>query len=161
MWNILDKVEEYLCAILLFFISVLTFLNVIVRYLTNGSLAFTEELVVNLFVWITVLGGAIAFRKRAHLGVTFLTNLLPARWQKAVAVLSGVAGAVLFVLLFVQGIGMVVQEYQNQMTTYSMALPMWIFGLAVPFGALIMLLRVIQAAWEEVRELGTREKSNG
>lgn len=161
MWNILDKIEEYLCAILLFFISVLTFLNVIVRYLTNGSLAFTEELVVNLFVWITVLGGAIAFRKRAHLGVTFLTNLLPARWQKAVAVLSGVAGAVLFVLLFVQGIGMVVQEYQNQMTTYSMALPMWIFGLAVPFGALIMLLRVIQAAWEEVRELGTREKSNG
>ncbi|MDK2784410.1 MAG: hypothetical protein PWQ41_276 [Bacillota bacterium] len=161
MWNILDKVEEYLCAILLFFISVLTFLNVIVRYLSNGSLAFTEELVVNLFVWITVLGGAIAFRKRAHLGVTFLTYLLPARWQKAVAVLSGVAGVVLFVLLFVQGVGMVVQEYQNQMTTYSMALPMWIFGLAVPFGALIMLLRVIQAAWEEVRELGTREKSNG
>lgn len=161
MWNILDKIEEYLCAILLFFISVLTFLNVIVRYLTNGSLAFTEELVVNLFVWITVLGGAIAFRKRAHLGVTFLTSLLPTRWQKAVAVLSGVAGTVLFVLLFVQGIGMVAQEYRNQMTTYSMALPMWIFGLAVPFGALIMLLRVIQAAWEEVRELGTREKSNG
>ncbi|MDK2881859.1 MAG: hypothetical protein PWP12_298 [Bacillota bacterium] len=161
MWNVLDKLEEYLCAVLLFFISVLTFLNVIVRYLTNGSLAFTEELVVNLFVWITVLGGAIAFRKRSHLGVTFLTNLFPKRWQKAVAVLSGFAGTVLFLLLFAQGVGMVVQEYKNQMTTYSMALPMWIFGLAVPFGALIMLLRVIQSTWEEVRELGAREKSNG
>ncbi|HHY93273.1 MAG TPA: TRAP transporter small permease [Firmicutes bacterium] len=161
MWSILDKVEEYLCAILLFFVTGLAFLNVIVRYLTNGSLAFTEELVVNLFVWITVLGAAIAFRKRAHLGVTFLTDLFPPRLQKAVVALSGLAAFVLFGLLFFQGIGMVAQEFQNKMATYSMALPMWIFGLAVPIGALIMLVRAVQAAWEELRELDARAKSNG
>ncbi|HHV58185.1 MAG TPA: TRAP transporter small permease [Firmicutes bacterium] len=161
MWKTLDKVEEYLCAFLLFFVSALAFANVIVRYLTNGSLAFTEELVINLFVWITVLGASIAFRKRAHLGVTFLTNLFPPRLQKAVAALSGLAAFALFGLLFIQGLGMVAQEFQNKMATYSMALPMWIFGLAVPIGALIMLVRAVQAAWEEMRELNARARSNG
>jgi len=56
---------------------------------------------------------------------------------------------------------MVAQEFQNKMATYSMALPMWIFGLAVPIGALIMLVRAVQAAWEEMRELNARARSNG
>ena len=60
MLKVLDKIEEYICAFLLFFMAALAFANVLVRYLTDGSLAFTEELIVNLFVWITVLGGAIA-----------------------------------------------------------------------------------------------------
>ena len=64
----------------------------------------------------------------------------------------------LFVLLFNQGIGLVVQEYKNKMVTYSMALPMWWFGLAVPFGALIMILRAIQATISDFKLLSNQEQ---
>ncbi|MGI6605241.1 MAG: TRAP transporter small permease [Firmicutes bacterium] len=153
MWKVLDKIEEYLCAGMLSVMAALTFANVLVRYLTNASLAFTEELVVNLFVWVTMFGGAIAFRKGAHLGVSVLTNMFPTRLQKAVVILSAVCGVALFAILFKEGVGLVSQEYKNQMTTYSMGLPMWWFGLAVPTGALICLLRVVWAATNELRSL--------
>lgn len=158
MLRVLDKIEEYLCAALLFFMAGLAFANVIVRYLTSGSLAFTEELIVNLFVWITVLGAAIAFRKNAHLGVELVVNRLPVRWQKAAIVFGAICTAGLFICLFNQGIGLVAQEYKNQMVTYSMALPMWWFGLAVPFGALIMILRALQATISELRTLSKQEQ---
>lgn len=156
--KVLDKIEEYICAFLLFFMAALAFANVLVRYLTDGSLAFTEELIVNLFVWITVLGGAIAFRKKAHLGVELVVNRLPVRWQKAAVIFGGICSVALFVLLFNQGIGLVVQEYKNKMVTYSMALPMWWFGLAVPFGALIMILRAIQATISDFKLLSNQEQ---
>ncbi|MGI6596756.1 MAG: TRAP transporter small permease [bacterium] len=154
----LDKIEEYICAFLLFFMAALAFANVLVRYLTDGSLAFTEELIVNLFVWITVLGGAIAFRKKAHLGVELVVNRLPVRWQKAAVIFGGICSVALFVLLFNQGIGLVAQEYKNKMVTYSMALPMWWFGLAVPIGALMMIVRAVQATISDFKLLSNQEQ---
>ncbi|NLG86114.1 MAG: TRAP transporter small permease [Firmicutes bacterium] len=157
MLKILEKTEEYICAFLLLFMAGLAFANVIVRYLTNGSLAFTEELIINLFVWITVLGGAIAFRKKAHLGVELVVNRLPIRGQKIAIVFGAICTVALFVSLFNQGIGLVAQEYKNQMVTYSMALPMWWFGLAVPFGAIIMMIHAVQAAIEELQTLSANQ----
>lgn len=157
MRKILNQIEEYLCAAMLLFIAALAFANVVVRYLTDGSLAFTEELIVNLFVWITVLGGAIAFKRRAHLGVSILTNKFPVKYQKAVVTFTALCSVGLFLLLFTHGVQLVISEYTNKMTTYSMALPMWWFGLAVPLGALLLIIRVVQAAWDELRSLSGRE----
>lgn len=146
----LNKLEEYLCAGLIMFMAVLTFLNVIARYLTEQSLAFTEELVVNLFVLATLLGASIAFRKGAHLGVSLFADRFLAKYKKAVIILSAVSGVAIFGILLYHGVGMVIQEYKSEMTTYSMGLPMWWFGLAVPVGAMLAIIRVVQAAVAEL-----------
>jgi TRAP-type C4-dicarboxylate transport system permease small subunit len=151
----LDRVEEYLCAALILFMSLLTFANVIVRYLTDDSLAFTEELVINLFVLVTLLGASIAFRRNAHLGFSLLFDIFPYSCRKWFAVLSGFAGAALFIVLCVHGVDMVIQEYTSEMTTYSMGLPMWWFGLSVPVGAIIIAIRVVQVAVGEWKMFST------
>ena len=48
--------EDVVGAVLLGGMAVLTFLNVINRYVFKQSIAFTEEITVNLFVWITLIG---------------------------------------------------------------------------------------------------------
>ncbi|HHW92654.1 MAG TPA: TRAP transporter small permease [Firmicutes bacterium] len=161
MLKFVEKFQEYACAVMLFFVVALAFANVIVRYLTNASLAFTEELIINLFVWLTVFGGAIAFKRKAHLAVTALTNLFPPKLQKAAVVFSALCSTALFILLLYHGYNLVVQEYVNKMTTYSMALPMWWFGLALPFGAVLLIISVVQATLEELRLLAEKEQANG
>ena len=161
MLKFVEKFQEYACAVMLFFVVALAFANVIIMYLTQGSLAFTEELIINLFVWITVFGGAIAFKRKAHLAVTALTNLFPPKLQKAAVFFSALCSTALFVLLLFHGYKLVVQEYVNKMTTYSMALPMWWFGLALPVGAVLLIISVVQATLEEMRLLGEKEQANG
>lgn len=153
MFKFLDKAEEWTCAIMLFFMAILAFINVIVRYLTTFSFSFSEELLVNLFVWITMLGASIATRKGALLGVTFLVDRLPTGLKKVVSLAVTFCGVILFLLLTFHGVDMVRSEYRSGMTTYSMALPMWIFGLAVPVCAFLLIARTIQRGVDEWKAL--------
>ena len=63
--------EEASCAILFAIMAIVAFVNVISRYLLKYSLAFTEELLISFFVWLTLLGAAVAFREGSHLGFSF------------------------------------------------------------------------------------------
>ncbi len=153
--KLLDRVEEGTCAIMLIFMAGLAFINVVVRYLTNFSFAFTEELLVNLFVWITLLGASIATRRGSLLGVTYLFDRFPPKLQKAAVVFIAGCGVVLFTLLALHGTEMVRSEFRSGMTTYSMALPMWIFGMAIPVCAVILILRTIQKAFEDWKDISS------
>lgn len=152
----LDLFEEYMCAFLIALMATLAFANVVVRYLSDQSLAFTEELIINLFVLATLLGTSLAFKRGAHLGMTFIDSLLSPRALRWVAGLVAVCGVVLFVVLFYFGLDMVFQEYESEMVTYSMALPMWWFGLSVPIGSIFVVIRVVQAAVVELRALNQK-----
>ncbi len=136
--------------------STLAFANVIVRYLTDQSLAFTEELIINLFVLATLLGASMAFKRGAHLGMTFIDSMLPPKGLRIISLLVAACGVALFAILLYFGVDMVMQEYENGMVTYSMALPMWWFGLSVPVGSAIVIIRVIQAAVRELRDLNAK-----
>ena len=57
--------------------TLVAFVNVVTRYFIRFALAFTEEIVVSLFVWLTLLGTAIAFRQGAHLGFSFIVDRTP------------------------------------------------------------------------------------
>jgi len=153
--KLLDRVEEGTCAIMLIFMAGLAFINVVVRYLTNFSFAFTEELLVNLFVWITLLGASIATRKGSLLGVTYLFDRFPRKMQKATVAFGAVCGVTLFVLLAFHGAEMVRSEFRSGMTTYSMALPMWIFGMALPVCALVLIFRTVQKAVEDWKAISS------
>jgi TRAP-type C4-dicarboxylate transport system permease small subunit len=159
--KVLHNFEEIICAVILMFMAVLCFANVIVRYLTNFSLAFSEELLVNLFVWLTLLGTAVGFKRKAHLGMTLLTNRLPKTWKRPVVALTAAVSAGLFALLAWRGYFMVLEEYESGMVTYSMGLPMWLFGLAVPVGSLIVVGRVVQAALIELRPRSKKATEGG
>ncbi len=93
--------------------------------------------------------------------MTALTNLFPPKLQKAAVVFSALCSIVLFLLLLFHGYNLVVQEYINKMTTYSMALPMWWFGLALPVGAVLLLISVVQVTMEELRLLEEKDRANG
>jgi len=62
--------------------TLVAFVNVVTRYVVRYSLAFTEEVVVSLFVWLTLLGTAIAFREGSHLAFEVLVDRLPAAGRR-------------------------------------------------------------------------------
>jgi TRAP-type transport system small permease protein len=74
-------VLKYVIAFFLAVMVVLVFGNVVLRYVFNSGIAFSEELSRWLMVWLTFLGAVVALRERAHLGVDTLVLLLPP-WGK-------------------------------------------------------------------------------
>ena len=67
-----DHFEEALGALLMGIMATLSFMNVVTRYVFNYSTAWTEELVIYLLVWATLLGTALAYRQGSNLMVAFI-----------------------------------------------------------------------------------------
>lgn len=136
--------EEYIIAVLLLVMTIINGANIITRYLLKYSLAFSEELLVYIFVWTSMLGASAAVTRGANLGLSILTDRLPSKWQKYVTAITAFAGVILFVVLLVMGIQMVRSEFRFGLTTPTMGLPEWIFGLGIPVGAVFYIYRSIQ-----------------
>jgi C4-dicarboxylate transporter DctQ subunit len=152
----ITHLEEVLCAALLAIMSIITFANVFARYLLKYSFAFTEELVVSLFVWLTLLGAAIAFREQSHLGFSFITDRLPQKMQKFFLWLSAGLAASLFIFLIYFAIRQVGEEITLGITSSGIGVPQWWYTVGMPVWGFLVIVRVFQGAHRTSQKMGSR-----
>ena len=149
--KILNKIEEGICILCLIAMTALVFANVFSRYVLHLSLSFSEEITTNLFVLLSMMGTAIAARRRAHLGLSILTDAVSPKLRRALLVFGFGLATVFSFAVFFYGIKMVQSEYILGQVTPAMQWPEWVYGLFVPFGAIFMTLRFAQITLEEIR----------
>lgn len=66
--------EDWVVIASFMVIVVVTFVNVLSRYIFKASLAFSEEITINLLVVLTMMGAVVGVRLGAHLGFTYLVE---------------------------------------------------------------------------------------
>lgn len=125
-------------------ILVLTVGNVFSRKVIHRSWSFTEELVVAVFVLITLLAAALAAREGDLVNLTLFTDRLPKKMKKAVVILSTVLSISFTAILFVYGMDKVLTQLENGKRTFVLNWPEWIFWSFVPIGAACMILHFIE-----------------
>lgn len=159
MKKILYEIEDNFCAGILLCMTILTFINVIARYLFQASMPFVEELTCLGLVILSIVGAAVAAKRGAHLGLSVLTDLLPVRVQKYIAVTANVLGIILGGIILYFGYLMSLREYRLNLLTAGMQWPEWIFGMSVPFGGLFLIIRYALMTYEAIKELKIKEEA--
>ena len=142
----LDRLEEGACVLLLAVMTAVALLNVVTRYLIRYSLAFTEEVVVSLFVWLTLLGASIAFREGMHLGFTWVVERMPRGLQRCAIWLSAALALGLFTTVIYFGVGQIRTERQLGTTSEALAVPQWWYTAGIPVIGALILIRIVQGA---------------
>ncbi|WP_309091683.1 TRAP transporter small permease [Domibacillus sp.] len=84
----LENTLNIIMALALAVMVVLVFGNVVLRYLFNSGITWSEEMSRYLFIWLTFLGAIGAFKNKEHLGVDMLIKRLPTKMKKVVIVIS-------------------------------------------------------------------------
>lgn len=143
MKAILSRIEEVLCVIALVIMTVLTFANVIARYIFSASFSFSEEITTYLFVLLSLLGSAVAARRKAHLGFTALIDIVPENVRRIFHAISFLLATLFSSALFVFGMKMVYSQMSRGQVTAGMQWPEWIFGAFVPLGAFFITLEFL------------------
>ena len=143
MKAILSRIEEVLCVIALVIMTVLTFANVIARYVFSASFSFSEEITTYLFVLLSLLGSAVAARRKAHLGFTALIDIVPENVRRIFHAISFLLATLFSSALFVFGMKMVYSQMSRGQVTAGMQWPEWIFGAFVPLGAFFITLEFL------------------
>ncbi len=100
--SLTDRIEENLIAALLGLMTLVTFANVVARYLFNSNILWALEVTVFMFGWLVLLGASYAVKKHAHLGVDAILNMVSAPARRTMALFS-VACCLVFSLLLLKG----------------------------------------------------------
>ncbi len=98
----IDRIEETLIAILLGLMTVLTFANVLARYLFNSNIFYALELTVFMFAWLVLLGASYAVKKNAHLGVDAVVNMARPNARRVMGLISALV-CIIYAALLLKG----------------------------------------------------------
>ena len=150
-WRDLLRQPDLLAAmaILLGFVIICS-LQVFLRFILPVPLSWTEELVSAFVIWMTFLGIIAVERKKSHIRVELLEELLPA---KAVAVLYGVfdLAIVTCLLAMIWGGWETLDETAYQRTP-ALAIPLNALIAVVPLASIALVIIVIRNAIRRFRE---------
>ena len=151
---VLREFEKIVCALLFLGMTLLGFINVVIRYGTHYSFAATEELMTNGFLLLTVFGAAIAARRGEHLAVTLIQDALPKRLAQGVFILSVILSVILLAASAWFSWVTLMNQFQTGVRSYALGVPAWWYQAALPFGFALVILRYLQhaaGAWRASR----------
>jgi TRAP-type C4-dicarboxylate transport system permease small subunit len=151
---LLGHFEEVSCAVLFSVMTLIAFGNIVTRYLFKYSFAFTEELVVSLFVWLTLFGAGIAFRTGSHLGFTLLFERMPLGLRRIQIWFFCALSAILFVALIYYSIKQVHYEITFNIRSMGVGIPQWYYTIGMPVWSLLVLYRIFQGAYLAIQKTG-------
>lgn len=127
------RTDYWIAALLLMAMALIAFVNILSRYFINFSIGATEEITINLFVWMTVVGTGIAFERGAQLGMVTVFNRFPLSMRKGLVVFSALLGAGLFILVGVYMIQAIYDEVTLfHATSAALGIPVWVYYAGVP-----------------------------
>lgn len=148
MQKLLSNLEETLCVVLLSFMSLFAFMNVVCRYAFSMPLAFTEELTTGWLVLLSFLGAGIAAKRGSHLGLSLVTDFLPSSLQKFFALVGAILAVIFCGTIVYYGIEFTTHAYDMKQLSGGMQWPEWIYNSYVPIGAALLTLRFALIGYE-------------
>ncbi|MFG6577586.1 TRAP transporter small permease [Sulfitobacter sp. 1A15333] len=145
---LLNEFEKIVCAVLFLGMTLIGFINVVVRYATHYSFAASEEVLTNGFLLLTVFGAAIAARRGQHLAVTIVQDFLPRPAARAVFMLSVVLSVLLLAASAWFSWATLINQMDSGIRSYALGVPAWWYQIGLPFGFALIIIRYLQHAAE-------------
>jgi TRAP-type C4-dicarboxylate transport system permease small subunit len=143
--------EDWIAFALFWALAFIVFLQFFTRYILNDSLAWTEEIARYGLMWLAFIGGAVVTRKKTHIAVELLGNLM-----KPSPLRTALFATVDFVTLGFMGLLAwfsisITERMQSQtMTVFDLSMS-YVYG-GVALGCFLMLFRQIVTVWGHARQ---------
>ena len=133
-------------------LCVITMANVVVRYLSDESFAWTEEYSVFLLVLTTMAGTSAAALRENHIRIEFFFSSGSARRQRVLAFFGALVTAIFFLVLAALTGRMAWDDFHYGEISMGLGVPRWWYTAWVPALSLVITFRVIQALAMRLRD---------
>ena len=136
--------NRWLLILLLSTMSCIVFANVLLRYLTNESIVWGEEVARHTMIWLTVLGSGLVMRYGGHVAIDNFQDALPPRVAQAIRLFIVVALLIFFGAMV--WFGHTYVERTMLQTTSATQIPFGYIYLAMPIGFAFMAIHLLLIA---------------
>lgn len=149
--------NRWALILLLAAMACIVFANVALRYLTNDSLVWAEEVARYLMVWLTFLGAGQVLRFGGHIAIENLHDVLPGSWGRALRGLLVLVLLVFFCAMAWHG-AMYASAMRFQTTAATGISFAWVY-MAIPIGFGLLAIHLLLVARRYIMERRARQSS--
>jgi C4-dicarboxylate transporter, DctQ subunit len=142
-----DRIEEGLLALLLGGMTMLTFVQVVLRYVFNSGFTWALEATTYLFGWMVMLGMSYGVRKGSHIGVDVIVQQFPPATRRAIGIAAALLSMLYAGILLYGGYNYVDTMHTLGVEAEDIPIERWILLLAVPLGFALLLWRPMEATY--------------
>jgi TRAP-type C4-dicarboxylate transport system permease small subunit len=137
------KIEDWLTVGVMGALALITFANVIARYFTSQSFAWTEEFSVFLMIVLALVGSSAAVARDRHIRIEYFSDSGSLAKRKTLARLGAVMVAILFGLIGVLSIRLVWDDFRFDETSPGIGIPQWWYSIWLPILSFGIALRAV------------------
>ena len=136
--------EDTLGAWLLAALLAITLVNVLIRYFTDQSFAWTEEISCFLMLILSMAGSAAAIYRDSHIRVEYFYDGGTIARRRRLAKTSAILSALFFALLGALSAQLAWDEFRFNETSPAIGIPKWWYSVWLPIFSGIICARAIQ-----------------
>ena len=147
--RVLLRLNRWLVIIILAAMAMMVFANVALRFLTDESILWVEEVSRYLMIWLTFLGAGLVLRYGGHIGIDTLQDSFP---RQATAIRWLIFLLLLGFFGFMVWIGTRYATLTWGQTTPVMQIPVGVVYLAMPLGFALLIVHLLLMARPYIRK---------
>lgn len=136
--------EEWVIMISMAVMTIITFVQVVLRYAFNSGIVWAVEATTNIFAWMVLIGLAYGVREATHIGVDVWVKKLSPTGKRVTALLGAALCVAYTALLIVGSVRYEMVMYKMHIEAEDMPIQRWILLLALPIGFGLLLMRLLQ-----------------
>lgn len=140
-------IEEILTALVMAALALITMINVLVRYFTNRSFAWSEEVSVFLMIVLALVGACVAFARNQNIAIEFFVNKCKPALRRYLGEASALLGALLFGVLAVLSAYLTWDQYIFDEISPAIGVPQWWYTIWLPVLSSVIALRLLGLWW--------------
>jgi len=136
-------IEDGLTVLVMAALALITFANVIVRYFTDQSFAWTEEISIFLMIVLTLVAGSASVARNRQIRIEYFADSGPDSRQRALARFGSLMVVALFALIAVLSVRMVWDDIKFNETSPGIGVPRWWYTIWLPILSVAIALRAL------------------
>lgn len=133
----IKNIDRDLTTLVLFFLFIITLLQIVLRALFNLPLVGVEELSRYLFISVVFLGLPYYYREDGHIKLDGAKNFLPPRINRILELLIEASSVLVFASIFVSAVYTSISNYDS--TSPTLSIPFWVFFMPTILGFGLLL----------------------
>ena len=154
--KVLTFIEDWTLFITMITALVALFMNVVLRYGFNYSLAWSEELVRDVIIITTFIGCSAAIKNRSMIKIDATVQIFPVL-KTPLSWFSNIMMLVFSIMLVVFGFKMVNQQFITNQKSIIMEIPLVYLYSIMPLTGVMMFLRTFQVMYQDLMDKKTAE----
>ncbi|NIQ93859.1 MAG: TRAP transporter small permease [Desulfuromonadales bacterium] len=149
--RIINGLEETIIALLLASMTLLVFVEVVMRFGFGAGVMWAQELTLHLSAWMVLFGVSYGIKVGSHIGVDALVKIMPSGLRRVVSGIAVVA-CLFYCSLFIKGAWVYLKMiHMIGIELEDMPIPKWIAHSILLIGMVMIAIRLLILLWDIFR----------